>query len=656
MVDGAVADAGFLHAAYHLLERLEVLGRIAVELDVRDVACVCKCMVRSFDLDLIEGVDREVYRHVEGVGVVVAVGNTLDNAEALLVDADEAAGQTLSRGSEAGEVELHLVALLIELLSHKADDLQTEPLSFLGFAVMLADQGDKSLGKTDEADGERAVLEHLAHLVVDGELLGVDPNALTHQEGIVAHTLLALYLKALEDLLDAQVEHTVELIEEEVDVLVCEDREPGQVDGGEAQVASAEGDLSCRVVLVADDAGTAAHVGYLGLGTALFIVSEVVRSVDEGVVGEEALSRYAEAELEQIVVRVAGVVVHALFYLEDVYGEDRGLAVAQTLLGSEQDVLDDHTTLGRGIGAVVDGGEGYLCACTAVHGVQVMHDSLHSLEGRAVCLFQSVLLGKALELAGKLLVVGGCEQLQFLLLILGATLYLGDLAGGSLRGSADGVDGLLGVLVVRKELCAAGEVHAVSLVVCLDNAGSHAVVEVRHRLAAVLVVLVRLDRDAGESSVGGDIVGLADEAVTGGEAVLEQLDKVNLAAGGGEGEEVEVVDVDVALAVRLGELGVEDVHLIEFLRALGTVLEHGAHRGVAVDVGVLTLDVVILSGFEGQVFVDLHQLGVHFTDSGTLRAIEDELLRSSGVTVFDQDLLNGVLNVLDGGSVVVLRL
>ncbi len=114
--------------------------------------------------------------------------------------------------------------------------------------------------------------------------------------------------------------------------------------------------------------------------------------------------------------------------------------------------------------------------------------------------------------------------------------------------------------------------------------------------------------------------------------------------------------MDVALAVRLGELGVEDIHLVEFLRALGAVLEHGAHRGIAVDVGVLTFDVVILRGLEGQILIDLHQLGVHLADSGTLRAIEDELLRGSGVTVLDQDLLNRILYMLDRGLVVILRL
>ena len=94
MVDRAVADALFLHAANDLLECLEVLGGIAVELDVGDMTRVGQRVIRRLELDLIERVDGEVDRDMEGVGVILAVGHALDGAEALLVDADESAGQT----------------------------------------------------------------------------------------------------------------------------------------------------------------------------------------------------------------------------------------------------------------------------------------------------------------------------------------------------------------------------------------------------------------------------------------------------------------------------------------------------------------------------------------------------------------------------------
>ena len=57
----------------------------------------------------------------------------------------------------------------------------------------------------------------------------------------------------------------------------------------------------------------------------------------------------------------------------------------------------------------------------------------------------------------------------------------------------------------------------------LAHAHGQAVIEVAHRLTAMLIVLVRLNGDAGKRGVAGDVVGLAQHAVTGGEAALEEL-------------------------------------------------------------------------------------------------------------------------------------
>ena len=55
MVDGTITDSGIVHAADDLFKGFQVLGRIAVHLDVRDVAGVGKCVIRSLDLDLVIG-------------------------------------------------------------------------------------------------------------------------------------------------------------------------------------------------------------------------------------------------------------------------------------------------------------------------------------------------------------------------------------------------------------------------------------------------------------------------------------------------------------------------------------------------------------------------------------------------------------------------
>ena len=110
--------------------------------------------------------------------------------------------------------------------------------------------------------------------------------------------------------------------------------------------------------------------------------------------------------------------------------------------------------------------------------------------------------------------------------------------------------------------------------------------------------------------------------------------------------------MDVALAVRLGMRGIEDEHLVELLGALGTVLEHGAHGGVAVDVGVLSLGIVLQRGLESQVLVNFHQPGIHLPDAGALIAIEDVALCRARVAGFHEDALHLVLDLLHGRDLI----
>ena len=180
----------------------------------------------------------------------------------------------------------------------------------------------------------------------------------------------------------------------------------------------------------------------------------------------------------------------------------------------------------------------------------------------------------------------------------------------------------------------------------LAHAHGQAVIEVAHRLTAMLIVLVRLDGDAGKRGVAGDVVGLAQHAVTGGEAALEELPQLNLAAGGGQGVEVHVVNVDIALAVCLGVARVDDAHLVELLGRFGAVLQHGAHSRVGVDVRVLALHVGIGGLGEGDVLQRLDEAGVHVAHAAALGTVEDVGLGGLHVAVVHQHPLHQVLDVL----------
>ena len=657
MVDRAVADAALLHAADHLLKGLQVVGGVAVHLDVADVAGVGEGVVGRLDPDLVVGGDGVVHRHVEGVGVVLPVGDPLDGAVPGPVQLDEPAGQALRRGGQQGEVQPPLLALLIHPRPHVGDDLQAQHLGLLALPVVDADEGLQGLRQADEAHGQGAVLEHLPHLVLPVQLVAVQPHPLAHEEGVVVHVLAALDLKSLQQLIHAQIQHPVQALEEGVQIPPGLDGQPGQVDGGEAQVAPAVADLPAGVVHVADDPGAAAHVGDLRLRMAGLVVLEVKGRVDEGEVGEQPLGGAPHGQLEQVVVGLAGVVVDALLHPEDLDGEDGGLAAAQAGLGGQHHVLHHHAALGGGVHAVVDGGEGGLGPGPGVHGVQVVDQGLHGLVGGPVGLLHRPLVGEPLGLLNLFLgAEGGHQNGPLGGEVVPAVLQGGGQAGVLLNARHDALQLLLGILPVLQQHEGPGQVLAVHPAEGLAHAVGHAVVEVDHALAAVLVVLVGLDGDAAQGGVGGDVVGLPQGAVAGGEAAGEQLFDVDLAAGGGEGQKVQIVDVDVPLPVGAGVVGVEDEHIVELLGALGAELEHGAHGGVAVDVGVLPLDVGVLGLGEGDVLVGLHQAGIHLPGAAALLPVEDIGLGGLDIAVVHEHPFHQILDMLHAGLTLPLHL
>ena len=124
---------------------------------------------------------------MEAVGVVFAVGDAGNHA-------DSARGQCFTKRPDrpsagvASRVKFRSVFWhCLVAVRARMWPMISRPrfCARLALAVVLADQGHQRLRKADEADGERAVLEHLAHLVVPAQLLAVQPHALPHEEGEV---------------------------------------------------------------------------------------------------------------------------------------------------------------------------------------------------------------------------------------------------------------------------------------------------------------------------------------------------------------------------------------------------------------------------------------------------------------------------------------
>ena len=61
------------------------MGGIAIYFHIEDVAAAGEGVIGSLDLGLVARAALLIYRYVVTVGVIVAVGNSLDDAEAVAV-------------------------------------------------------------------------------------------------------------------------------------------------------------------------------------------------------------------------------------------------------------------------------------------------------------------------------------------------------------------------------------------------------------------------------------------------------------------------------------------------------------------------------------------------------------------------------------------
>ena len=219
-----------------------------------------------------------------------------------------------------------------------------------------------------------------------------------------------------------------------------------------------------------------------------------------------------------------------------------------------------------------------------------------------------------------------------------------------------GLQVLFQILVLSPDCQNLRQILRVQLAEGLLYAVRHAVVEVDDGLPAVLVILIGLNGNTCQGGIGGDIVGLPQEAVPGGEAALEQLLDVDLGTGRSQGVEVQIVDVDVALLVCLSVFRLQNEHLVELLGPLAAILEHGSHSSIAVYVGILPLDVRLNGIGEGDLLISLHEPGVHLAGLAALVAVKDVRFGGFGEVLLHQDFFYDVLDVLHFGSRYAFRL
>ena len=379
------------------------------------------------------------------------------------------------------------------------------------------------------------------------------------------------------------------------------------------------------------------------------VILQVERRVDKREVGEQPLCADLAREFEQVVVGIVLVVVYPLFDLEYVDRENRRFTETESRLLRKQYVLYHHSAFGRDVRTVVDRAERSLRSRTRMHRVEVVDERFHSLEGRPVSLARR-LFGR--ECLRSIKVGFGKFRKRFLFRLV--VLFVAGKAGVYpflvlyFRDSRlDVVESEHAVVDQFERLRQIGTVQSL---VSLYDAGSETVIEVGDALSAVLVVLVGLDRYAGERRVTLYVVGLAKESVSRRETAFEQLEQIYLTAGCRQRVKIKVVNVYVAFSVRLALLGRENILFVIVFRALAAVFEHGAHRGVAVNIGVVALHIAVARVGERELVVYAHQSGVHFARLGTLRTVKNVFFRDIGIAVFHKDFFDHVLYVFDSGT------
>ena len=173
--------------------------------------------------------------------------------------------------------------------------------------------------------------------------------------------------------------------------------------------------------------------------------------------------------------------------------------MSETCLCSQHDLLHYKSSFRGSIGSVVDGGERNLSTCSGVHGVKVVDESFHCLISLASDLFVSKLSGPALHLLEFCIFYIGKDLLEFNsfdLHVVVVPCHAGTYVIFRFYIEADGLSLILPVFNIHEEINHLAQVLVIKLLIGLSHAGGNAIIEVRNRLTAVLVILIGLNGNA----------------------------------------------------------------------------------------------------------------------------------------------------------------
>ena len=217
------------------------------------------------------------------------------------------------------------------------------------------------------------MFQNLTDGIINIKLLGINPDALGHQERVIADLTCCLNFKTVQKLTDDQIHHIIQLLIKYLEITVGLNAQTGKIDGGKTQITPTESDLSVRIIMIAQNSGTTAHVSNFCIRIAFFIVSKVKRCINETEIRKQSLGGSCDSQLEQIIIRIVHIVIDPFFYLENLHRENRSFACPQSVHGGIQKIAYDHTAFRRGVCSIINGRERHLGSGSGMHGIQIMN-------------------------------------------------------------------------------------------------------------------------------------------------------------------------------------------------------------------------------------------------------------------------------------------
>lgn len=181
VVHRTVADVVFIDKRNDVGNGLRVVGGVAVDFHIEDVATACQVVVRSFHFRLVARAAFIPNGNVVRVRVIVLVGYALDDAERAFVLFRELARQTFGRCGKNTEIVLIAFREFVGTVAHVGNDFQAQLLAFFAFSVVFARKCHQTFCQSDEADAQRALIDDAFYRVVRLKFFRTVPQ-LRHQE------------------------------------------------------------------------------------------------------------------------------------------------------------------------------------------------------------------------------------------------------------------------------------------------------------------------------------------------------------------------------------------------------------------------------------------------------------------------------------------